>query len=102
MSTIAERVAIGVAWLDEHEPGWVSRIDLDTLEMGDCGQCICGQLVGNFQAALKRWGHNPFAVTTSDWVEAHGFDVSYGGYPSLNTAWRRVITERRAGQGEEK
>jgi hypothetical protein len=48
VSTIAERVALGAAFLDEHDPEWwradVERaIDLDRLDLGDAGLCILGQ-----------------------------------------------------------
>lgn len=48
MSTIAERVAAGAAFLDEHDPGWwkpdVERsIDLGTLALSEPADCILGQ-----------------------------------------------------------
>jgi hypothetical protein len=48
VSTIAERVAAGAAFLDEHDPEWwrpdVERaIDLDALDLHDTGLCVLGQ-----------------------------------------------------------
>jgi len=48
MSTIAERVAAGAAFLDEHDPDWwradVERaIDLDKLSLSDPSRCVLGQ-----------------------------------------------------------
>lgn len=48
MSGVAERVAAGAAFLDEHEPGWwraddKRAIDLDMLDMGTGDVCILGQ-----------------------------------------------------------
>ena len=48
MTTIAERVAAGAAFLDEHDPEWwregVERaIDLDTLELARMDNCVLGQ-----------------------------------------------------------
>jgi hypothetical protein len=48
VSTIAERVAAGAKFLDEHDPGWwradVERaIDLDTLDLHNGDMCVLGQ-----------------------------------------------------------
>ena len=48
MTTIAERVAAGAAFLDEHDPGWwradVDRaIDLRVFEMAEPEHCVLGQ-----------------------------------------------------------
>lgn len=42
--TIAERVALGAAFLDKHFTGWWERIDLGTLNIDDCDSCVLGQL----------------------------------------------------------
>lgn len=34
----------GARWLDENFPEWTTRIDLDTLELSEANQCICGQV----------------------------------------------------------
>lgn len=44
MSTTAERVARGAAWLDEKYPGWFNKIDLSILDLADCTQCVLGQV----------------------------------------------------------
>lgn len=41
-----ERVARGVALLDEKVPGWAARVDLDTLEMEDPIACVASQATG--------------------------------------------------------
>jgi hypothetical protein len=41
---IAERVSNGARWLDENFPGWMDRIDLDTLDLSSSESCICGQV----------------------------------------------------------
>jgi hypothetical protein len=68
MSTVAERVANGAAFLDGREPGWWERIDLDDLEMGS----QCGCVLSEHSAAQDR------------------------EYAALEAEWKRVITERRA------
>lgn len=44
MSDIAARVARGAAWLDEKYPQWFGKIDLSILDLGDCTQCVLGQV----------------------------------------------------------
>ena len=38
------RVRNGARWLDENFPGWVDRIDLETLNLSNGESCICGQV----------------------------------------------------------
>lgn len=38
------RVANGARWLDENFPGWEARINLDSLNLSDSCDCICGQV----------------------------------------------------------
>lgn len=53
MTNIAEPfVARGVAWLDEHYPGWFKAIDLETLDVSKCDICVLGQVYS---------GHVPYA-----------------------------------------
>lgn len=42
--TVQDRVAQGAAWLDVRYPGWFTGIDLSILDLGDCHQCILGQV----------------------------------------------------------
>lgn len=89
MNTIAERVEAGAAWLDANRPGWVDRINLETLDMASPRRCILGQEYGYFGSALPDVGQ-PFINR----VQALGFD---GGAPGvLAGRWRDYITARRA------
>lgn len=42
--TPVERVLNGVRYLNENFPGWQTRIDHDTLNLGSAHDCICGQV----------------------------------------------------------
>jgi hypothetical protein len=105
---IPERVARGVAWLDEHVRGWwlpdrEAAIDLDGMTMSQACSCVLGQLFGDYYAA-------PIALDEA--IEA-GFDTSKGRDPlltveqwtaaiseefsALTAEWGRVIEARRAG-----
>jgi hypothetical protein len=92
MSTIAERVAAGAAWLDEREPGWIDRIDLDTLDLRDCTRCVGGQLAGEYLAFLRR--HNLDSLD----AQPLGFTLMGSGadFAPLTAAWRELIATRRA------
>jgi hypothetical protein len=90
--SIAERVAAGAAWLDEHRPGWVERVNLDTLDLGDSCECVLGQEYGDFWKA-------PTEVIFEDYVR--GFNRSSSrddssAYEPLTAAWRVLIEARRS------
>jgi hypothetical protein len=90
-STIAERVAAGAAWLDANRPGWVERIDLETLDLGDPCRCIVGQL--NVQ-----WGGLKIADDPRWHAASLGFDTWLAEgyeYSALTAAWRQLIIARR-------
>jgi hypothetical protein len=61
------RVAAGVAWLNEVEPGWMSLIDLDNLDVASIRRCVCGQVFGpgGFKAMEETYGRS--------WAWNHGF-----------------------------
>lgn len=122
MSTIAERVAAGAAFLDEHDPEWwradVKRaIDLDTLNLGVTDRCVLGQRcpVGTYfdsyewmtrYDALAAMFSGIEASDSSDldtWAIPLGFqaededwEAEGGEFDALTAEWKRVITERRA------
>lgn len=85
-------VGRGVALLDERYPGWEEKINLHTLEIMSCHECICGQLYGSFPAGAWKLGfgyHDAYM---------YGF-YRYPEGPKiveLNGAWRDVIVEKRA------
>lgn len=97
-TTIAERVAAGAAWLDEHRPGWDQRIDLETLDLGDPCHCVLGQEYGNYGDSPEeiRWERRPAGEDV--WVAPlFGFhEWNERNYDVLTAEWRRLIEERRA------
>ena len=117
MSTIAERVAAGAAFLDEHDPDWWREdaeraIDLDALSLGSTTCCVLGQRCpleivatldpehededGPFWAyALVLSGMQDDSAVM-EWATDHGFaDIPALRYPELTSRWIWVITERR-------
>ena len=96
--TIAERVAAGAAFLDEREPGWDKRIDLDKLSIGSGCNCVLGQLYQGFGLGLVATG----LVDTIDQDVDLGFYWDDEGtvreeVQDLTAAWQRLIAARRAG-----
>ena len=114
--TVAERVAAGVAWLDQQDPGWwrtdaqgrgdanesweSGPINLEELSMHHPCYCVLGQRWGTFYSA---------PLTLGDAV-ARGFHCQLGDYDpnarpeeveydALTAEWARVIEERRAAVG---
>jgi hypothetical protein len=103
MTTTTERVQAGAGLLDQHQPGWVDRIDLDRLNLRDCFACVLGQLFpGDYYATV----HDTLGL---NWAEAaaHGFNVDADGhlneeaeeaeYEELAAAWRELIGARLGG-----
>lgn len=91
---VSERVAAGVAYLDEQAPGWRDRVNLDRLRMSHCEDCILGQIYGDYWDApiFREEDGNGFAVTI-------GVDASMGlgmseEFAALGAEWRRVLTEQ--------
>jgi hypothetical protein len=95
VSTIAERVAAGAAFLDEHEPGWDQHIDLDRLDIDSNCRCILGQLHDD----SYQEGRRELGLSGANHGVALGFYPSRTDVPTserLTAEWVRVIAERRA------
>lgn len=96
MATVTERVQAGAAWLDQHRPGWLDRIDLITLNVEDPECCVLGQEFGDY-------GDRPDALRDYREAERLGFYVRWAGhgddrytaeYAALTEAWKDyVLTE---------
>lgn len=39
--------------LDDIKPDWYKDIDLDTIDMGDCNECLLGQLFGGYTDGIR-------------------------------------------------
>lgn len=67
---LATTVARGAALLDEKVPGWYTRVNVETLKMESCVQCMLGQLFGhNVETALGTEMYGlPIDPTVEDWL----------------------------------
>lgn len=99
MSTITDRVAAGVAWLDEHVLGWQDRVVVEQIEMASVCRCVLGQIFGSFYSApldeFDQAAALGFDARLPDDGEAD-IDVTPRDFMALAEEWERVITERRA------
>ena len=105
---IAERVALGVALLDEHIPGWWrdNNIDLGRFQMSEEKCCVVGQLSPqrDYQRAVdEHWlDLTPDAarefgfLASQSWPDVDDEEVELE-YAQLQHAWVVTIRERRAG-----
>ena len=100
-----QRAARGAAYLDEVDPGWYERVDVQTMELGHASCCVLGQLHGDFRLGLSRsrllsMGSAPRAslspvhlgflcVADPDpaWQERD--------YRHLNRAWQEEVRQRQ-------
>lgn len=92
-----KEVATGAAWLDEVSPGWEREIDLGTLNISDCYNCVLGQSLrrvaaekgfksGYHYGADELSGAYPYV---SSWVVEHGFLM-----PGDEPIWVELLKER--------
>lgn len=90
--SVEDRVAAGVALLDERDPGWAQRLPrLSRLAIGSAENCVLGQLYGYFYNGWTR-----LRISGPD-TEAYGFaEWDRGKVGRCNAAWRRAILERRS------
>ena len=73
--TPAERVRNGARWLDENFPGWMDRIDPDTLQLNSGENCICGQVFAEDAKDERQQAIDE--ADPADDVEADGEGYSY-------------------------
>jgi hypothetical protein len=99
VSTIAERVRAGAAWLDEHEPGWVDRINLDRLDLSSQCRCVLGQLDGDYLTSVIQRGLSEKYDVGTPFGFSLCIDEPDSLWPTLTAAWRELIDARRATPG---
>lgn len=115
LTNCAERVVLGVEFLNEHVPGWTAedKLHLGELDLADMDHCVLGQLVAN--SALRSAGFdmdetNPYSQRYTRAIDAlrirgaeYGFDIDTGTnsqdeYGVLNHLWTHAIRRTRKGK----
>lgn len=79
METLASYVQAGGAVLDQHHPGWRTKIDTDRLDIGSGMDCVLGQLYSHLDmgfytqgvVTLYRVTHPDVAADTDLWRGDH-------------------------------
>ena len=92
-TTMEQRVAAGAALLDQKNPGWRERINVEELQLWSRFQCILGQLYGVYETglgALGAYGNDGYN-NELDWAIRHGFNGRFGD--PLNEAWKRELAK---------
>lgn len=102
---VADRVAWGVALLDEKGPeGWRTRVNPDTLDLTSDYVCVLGLVYGSFREGMMVLGLSGHATAAR-----YGFAaITRGGWGDvfvtektpeileLESEWRRVLTAEPA------
>jgi hypothetical protein len=89
----------GAALLDEREPGWAEKIDLDTLDLSSSCGCVLGQLYLRKHPRIRRkyeaYERKLSELGLDNASGNFGF-VTWGGgrFENLTAAWKRAIRAR--------
>lgn len=101
-------VKAGIAWMDEHDPGWAERIDLNTLALRSPENCVVCQVmkVRDFSRAWtkidKKHKQDIFPSGLGFYIPNRlcGYgttsDKSPDWWIEAENQWRRAIAERIA------
>lgn len=99
LPSVAERVAAGAAYLDQHQPGWDAQIDLDRLNISSACDCVLGQLYGQYLRA-PLFDNAESGSDCVDRAAPLGFAFHYPderrSRAALTAAWHELIETRRA------
>jgi hypothetical protein len=104
---ILERVQAGLAFLDSHIQNWMDGVDLETLHMAGCGQCILGQLFSSFWNSHSHMSPTLSRAEFQDFAKSLGFYADYGPtnvsvqyanpeYDALQKEWLKEIKKRKS------
>ena len=95
-----KRVARGVKWLDQNAPGWVLKVNDETLHLDSKYDCVLGQVFGDFYDAppiAERFGGR-----RARWAYRHGFLAAGYGWDAdqvlLEVEWAATIRTRRGAE----
>jgi hypothetical protein len=101
---VAERVAAGVALLEQRRPGWAAQVSPAALDMRCRLQaaCVLCQLAGADQLAslVEELGGPIIQPDAHTWAVAHGLepdDPDDAASAALTVAWRALLVARRQG-----
>lgn len=88
-----ENVQAGANLLDSHDPEWFEKVNIDTLHMGSCIDCVLGQLYEGYCEGLNKINVNAFESSPEDYQ--YGFDDPKRRYAELTNEWIKEIQKRQ-------
>ena len=86
------RVRNGARWLDENFPGWVDRIDLETLNLANSESCICGQV-------FEQKSNNSITSVGLYW-SSDGYDYAFTHLFDEANSWITALVRREPKKGD--
>jgi hypothetical protein len=90
--SVRERAAAGVAFLDEIVPGWRSRVDLQSLDIGSYDHCLLAQVYGKYYTGVSELNLLPDqAVQYGFFLAARGANV-YIESRMLTEAFKELLS----------
>lgn len=102
--SISEAVAKGAAWMDTAYPGWISEVDLGSLDMRMSNADIHWQVTGidifDAIAAAGELTNEYWDNGMQEWAGEHGFlfnddrATSLDEWEKLTEAWRQEVRQR--------
>lgn len=95
----------GAYWLDENHPNWANSLNLEKLQMNNCGYCVIGQAVGHYFDTIAEAAGSEAEdedLNEDTWAAKHGFQAPEGVdyrecieyYAGLETVWSDAIRSR--------
>src|SRR3989344_7097480 len=96
---VGRRIASGVKFLDELEPDWRSKVNARRLDISNPGDCILGQIFGDFMDGCSQLRIEPHKEAAR-----MGFNVLNPNSPmgdrefeALNRGWPLVLDSAKVG-----
>lgn len=98
MDTRVPSISAGLAFMDQQYPGWRSRVNPDTLDIGDACNCVLAQATGrDYNEVVHEIGLRPMAaaelgIYVIDNSPGRGYSPeTRAAYRQLTGAWRREL-----------
>lgn len=88
-----ENIDRGIEFLDKHFDGWLDKIDINTLNITSCKNCVMGQLIGDY-FDTENYIHCDIGDTDFEF-DGYSLGFSYEDGWELTKLWRQRITELR-------
>ena len=93
MNTNEQRVRRGARLLDQELPGWRSRVNSDSLDMGSSRRCVLGQCYGSYGSGIVSLGLTGSRLSRM----SYGFRLrekhTWEDYELWQATWRKIIQE---------